>query len=87
MIDTTSKQRTFVREQVGEGKTTCIPVFVIPASYQKPVLSGSRGGFFTSGGTRISHPSAYSKKGWSNMIYHRSTLSISVGSEWLKSQH
>jgi len=44
-----------------------------------PVVTGSRGGHFTLGGTRINHPSAYSKRGWSNMVYHCDTRVITVG--------
>jgi hypothetical protein len=42
-------------------------------------------GFFyeTRGGTRIDHPSAYSKHGWSNMVYRSSTRRVEVGRGWL----
>lgn len=43
-----------------------------------PVLIGSEGGHFTKGGDRISYPGAYSKKGFSNMVYRASTRKIIV---------
>lgn len=49
-----------------------------------PRPKGRSGGFFTMGGTRIHHPSAYAKKGWSNMQYCCSTLRIVVGRGWLE---
>lgn len=41
-------------------------------------LTGRRGGWFTRGGTRIHSPSAYSRRGWSNMTYRRSSLRLIV---------
>jgi hypothetical protein len=38
----------------------------------------------TRGGTVIDHPSAYSRRGWSNMVYVGSTDRIEVGRAWLK---
>ncbi len=48
------------------------------ADVESPVLHGSEGGWFTKGGTPISHPSAYAKRGWSNMTYESSTRIIFV---------
>jgi hypothetical protein len=47
------------------------------------VTSGGSGGWFTKGGTPISHPSAYSKIGWSNMEYRTNDEVVSVGFDWL----
>jgi hypothetical protein len=77
MIETTSKQRSAIRKL--KNASNHVPVFVIPGSYQKPILSGEYGGYFTKGGARIDSPNAYAKKGWSNMEYRRSTLSIAIG--------
>jgi len=38
----------------------------------------------TKGGDMIYHPNSYSKIGWSNMVYHPSTIEIVVGINWLK---
>ena len=79
----TPSERQKIRRSFGI-KYTGVPVYVIPGSVQQPVLSGNKGGWYTSGGTPIVYPSAYSKKGWSNMVYKNSTRSISVGEEYLK---
>jgi hypothetical protein len=60
-----------------------VPVKVLPGGALAPRLLGKRGGHFTRGGSRISHPSAYGRKGWSNMVYHCSTQRIVVGERWL----
>jgi len=61
---------------------THVPICVVDGD-QPPKACGSRGGYFTRGGTRINHPSAYSKSGWNNMVYRCSTLQIKVGRQWL----
>lgn len=38
----------------------------------------------TKGGRRIAHPSAYSKSGWSNMVYYPSTKQVTVGMSRVK---
>jgi len=47
-----------------------------------PTLYGVSFFYETSGGRMIYHPSAYSKKGWSNMVYVPSTRHIQVGEDW-----
>ena len=79
---TTSRQRSAIRAAVRRSRCNNIPVIVIPGN-DKPELTGESGGWFTRGGTPISHPSAYSRRGWSNMVYQRSTERIFVGSEWI----
>ena len=59
-----------------------VPVILTDGDYA-PTVSGTRGGFYTRGGTPIAHPSAYAKKGFSNMVYHTSTRQIHVGAMWL----
>jgi len=49
------------------------------AGDSSPVVTGSRGGHFTKGGARIDHPSAYSRRGWNNMVYECDTRVITVG--------
>ena len=80
--ETTSAQRSQIRRIVGRSRCNNIPVVVIPGT-DKPELTGESGGWFTRGGTPIDHPSAYSRRGWSNMVYQRSTERIFVGSEWI----
>jgi hypothetical protein len=48
-----------------------------------PRLDGNRGHYETKTGIVIRHPGAYSRKGWSSMIYVASTRRIEVGREWL----
>ena len=70
--------------QIAGGRNN-LPVLIDKFDTTKaPVVVGH--GFFyaTKGGSVIYHPSAYSKKGWSNMIYHCSTIHVEVGIEWLK---
>jgi len=56
----------------------CVPIVRVTGD-SAPVVTGSRGGHFTLGGTRIAHPSAYSRRGWSNMVYRSDTRVITVG--------
>jgi hypothetical protein len=58
------------------------PVQII-AGNQPPKFTGESGYFCTNGGQRIYHPSAYRRKGFSNMFYCHSTLKIEVGKQWL----
>lgn len=59
-----------------------MPVQVV-AGDKQPTLAGEGYHWETNGGTRISHPSAYAKRGWSNMKYVASTLCVEVGEQWL----
>jgi len=54
----------------------------IVAGNAPPKVEGSGPHYRTKGGTRIVHPSAYSKAGWSNMTYVGSTREIVVGARW-----
>ena len=80
--ETTSAQRSQIRRIVGRSRCNNIPVAVIDGN-SSPKLSGKPGGWFTRGGTPIAHPSAYSRSGWSNMMYVRSSEAIEVGAEWI----
>lgn len=44
----------------------------------RPVVRGESFYWCTRGGSRINYPSAYSKTGFGNMVYNRSTLRIEV---------
>lgn len=78
-----SQIRTKIREMVGVCRTSnAVPVISINGA-QEPELRGYRGGWFTHGGEKIDHPRAYSKVGFSNMIYLHDTRRIIVGSDWI----
>jgi hypothetical protein len=59
-----------------------VPVYVVDGS-AAPVLTGEGYHYETRGGSRVYHPSAYAKRGWSNLVYCSSTISVEVGREWL----
>ena len=48
-----------------------------------PRRSGLAGHYTNKSGDFISHPSAYSRRGWSSMVYHPCTRMITVGQGWL----
>jgi hypothetical protein len=54
-------------------------VVIIKNSWQKPKTEGHGYYFTTPGGKRIYHPSSY---GWP-MVYHGSTLHVTVGAKWI----
>lgn len=58
------------------------PVHVVPGDCA-PTLVGEGSHYRTRGGRRIYHPSAYSRSGWSNMVYFGSTARTEVGERWL----
>jgi hypothetical protein len=53
-------------------------------SHVGPMLVGRGYHWETKGGRDVRHPSAYSKKGWSNLVYCHSTLRVEVGNKWLE---
>lgn len=57
------------------------PVEIIPGD-SAPKLTGDPWHYETKSGRRIYHPSAYSSRGWSNMVYCHSTVRVVVGAEW-----
>lgn len=83
-VDMNSKQRTIIRRRFGVHRNTSIPVKIVPTSLMPPLFVGSPGGWYTRGGRKIFYPSAYAKKGWSNMMYICSSEEIWVGERWLK---
>lgn len=56
-----------------------ITVVVLPGSEQRPKLVGESWHYETKGGQRMNFPSAYKKKGFSNVRYVASTRRIEVG--------
>ena len=61
-----------------------ITIQIIPGIALAPREVGESFHYETRGGRRISHPSAYSKRGWSNMVYCHSTRRVIVGSDWIR---
>lgn len=79
-----AKQRIRGLVKRKSGAAHVASVEIIPGGQPPKIASGSSGGFFTKGGTRIDHPGAYSKKGWSNMEYLTNDEHATVGVWWLK---
>jgi hypothetical protein len=79
------KIESFVRKYwLNKGnKQKNIQVEIIDGN-KEPHIVGNRYDWKTKGGKTINHPSAYSKIGWSNMVYHHSTRRLCVGREWLE---
>ena len=73
--------RRFVRQLAGAWNNC--PVEVVPGSAE-PRVTGDGWHYRTRGGRRIWHPSAYSRSGWSNMVYVGSTYAVTVGADWLR---
>ena len=88
LIDNSLPLRSAIKRAFGattrNGRAEGIPVKVV--NHPESGVVGDRGGFFTRGGTRISHPSAYSKKGWSNMVYHCSSRAVEVSESYVAAQ-
>lgn len=61
-----------------------IPVVFLKDSDKEPAEVGHGYHYCTKGGTIIDHPSAYSRSGWSNMVYVGSTIRVEVGVKWIK---
>lgn len=51
--------------------------------FSPPRQEGTYHHWETRGGRRIYHPSAYSKNGWSNMVYIPSSICLVVGKGWV----
>lgn len=82
-MKTTPRERTWLRAQAGlDAAQDRTPVEVVPGT-SPPLYEGSGWHYETRGGRVISSPSAYSKRGWSNMIYCASTARVVVGATWL----
>lgn len=68
--------RTLTRSQ------SWVPVRVVDGD-GAPERLGAGCRYETRTGKAIDHPSAYSKKGWSSMVYVPSSVRIEVGRGWL----
>ena len=51
--------------------------------FDEPKLVGKGFHWTTRTGIPVQHPSAYSKEGWSSLVYHASTYRITVGKGWV----
>lgn len=76
------KISTVIRK-IANAHNSC-PIKIIHGD-SPPEMVGKSYHYTTKGGSVIYHPSAYSKKGWSNMIYVNSTIRVEVGDNWLLS--
>lgn len=54
---------------------------------REPMVAGLHGHYRTKAGDFIRHPSAYSRRGWSNMVYVASTVRVVVGQDWINSNN
>lgn len=73
-----------IRDEAGVHPNT--PVVILKdgdGKHKPPTKRGQGWHYRTKGGTRIQHPSAYKMVGWTNAVYHHSTLRVEVGVEWL----
>ena len=66
-------------------RNNAVPVNIVD-DYHGPVTTGEKGGWFTAGGDPIRYPSAYSRSGWSNMVYMTDGRVVWVGRGWLDRQ-
>jgi len=82
LIRIASQYRAYVRLQVLRRNRGEYAIEVIDGD-SSPVATGTEWHYETRGGTWILHPSAYSKTGWSNMVYCSSTRCVQVGRAWL----
>lgn len=82
MFLTTREERKQIRESLNIHRYWSIPVVVVEGDFS-PKRKGCSYHYQTKGGTTIYYPSAYSKTGWSNMVYVSSTNRIIVGLDWV----
>lgn len=76
----TQRERAAVVRELELGRDN-VPVMIETGS-RAPRECGQPWCYRTRTGKMISHPSAYSKNGWSSMVYHASTRRIVVGELW-----
>ena len=75
--------RRAVRRAAGLGSGSGVPIVIVRGDVP-PTLDGERQHYETRGGTRVRHPSAYARIGWSNLVYCHSTRRVVVGQGWLR---
>lgn len=77
------KQRLPVRRALrrAAGAGASVPI-LISSDGRDPRRSGEGYHWATRSGRRISHPGAYARRGFSNMVYCRSTRCVEAGALW-----
>lgn len=70
-----------IRKFLGLHYNNRYPIKIVPGN-NAPALEGEGFHWETKGGKPIYYHGAYSKKGWSNMVYVNSTMQIVVGENW-----
>ncbi len=74
--------RRAILRSAGETQTN-ITIEIVPGIALAPRSVGHSYHYETKSGRRIWHPSAYSRRGWSSMVYCSSTRRVQVGSDWI----
>lgn len=81
MVVIWGKLPSYIRRIAGAWNSA--PIYVKGAG--SPSIAGRPGYWTTRTGRDVFYPRAYARKGsWRNLIYHRSTLGVYVGIDWLK---
>jgi hypothetical protein len=80
-VELSISTRRIVRNSANASRNN-LPINVVDGA-SEPTECGSSWHYETRGGTYISHPSAYARFGWSNMVYCCSTRCVEVGRDWL----
>ena len=78
----TKSERHSILRSAGQSQTN-IRIEIVPGIAMAPRTVGESYHYETRTGKRIWHPSAYSKRGWSSMVYCHSTRRVIVGADWL----
>ena len=73
-LEPSVQQRVAARILFGCGNNVPVVFGDIPA----PQLTGRKGGHFKKSGSRVKHPSAYARKGWSNLQYKTDNRIITI---------
>jgi hypothetical protein len=80
-LETIEARKLRARIRARFSASSAVPVIVQPGN-TPPTMTGKPGGHFTKGGARVYHPGAYSRRGWSNLVYRCSSQVIHVGADW-----
>lgn len=78
----TRQQRRAILRSADESQNN-IRIQIVPGVAVAPRTVGESYHYETKAGIRIWHPSAYSKRGWSSMVYCASTRRVIVGEQWV----
>lgn len=82
--DLTRRQIRRIRQAAGAQPNDAMKIQIYPGIMMAPRVTGRPWSWSTRGGGVIQYPSAYSRVGWSNMVYHPSTRRIVVGADWIQ---